>query len=221
MSRAPIGILGGTFDPIHFGHLRLAQEAYEQCRLAEVRFIPSGTPPHRAPPHASAAQRLEMARLALADNPAFVLDARESRRNDACYTVDTLQALRAEFGPDVPLCLLLGGDAFLLLHTWNRWRQLFELAHLVVKQRPGSSIDQRIEQADEALRLEYHARRQPIEALHRAPAGVVTLLDLPQLEISASDIRQRCASGASIRYLTPDRVTQYIESNHLYRGASC
>ncbi len=109
MSLAPIGILGGTFDPIHHGHLRLAQEALEQCGLAEVRFIPGGTPPHRNAPHASAQQRLDMVRLAVQGNAAFVADEREINRSDPCYTVDTLTALRAELGAQRPLCLLMGG----------------------------------------------------------------------------------------------------------------
>ncbi len=135
----PIGILGGTFDPIHNGHLRLAQEALEQCRLASVRFIPSGTPPHRSPPHANAQHRMAMVRLALQGNPAFVLDEREVHRTDPCYRVDTLTALRAELGAQQPLCLLMGGDAFLQLHTWHEWK-LFELAHIVVMQRAGMPL---------------------------------------------------------------------------------
>ena len=123
----PLGLLGGTFDPIHNGHLRLAQEALEQCQLAAVRFIPSGTPPHRTRPHASAQQRLDMVRLAIQGHPQFAVDEHEIHRTDACYTVDTLIALRSELGTQQPLCLLLGSDAFLLLHTWHEWQRLFEL----------------------------------------------------------------------------------------------
>lgn len=218
VSTAPIGILGGTFDPIHHGHLRLAQEALEQCSLAAVRFIPSGTPPHRDAPHASAQQRLDMVRLALQTNLAFTLDEREAHRTNPCYTVDTLTALRAEFGAHRPLCLLMGGDAFLMLHTWHEWKRLFELAHIVVMQRAGGRpLGNAINEADATLRNEYHARLAPApRVLHESPAGAILVADMPALEISATDIRRRCAEGKSIRYLLPGAVGRYIQSHHLY-----
>lgn len=216
---APVGILGGTFDPIHNGHLRLAQEAFEQCQLAAVRFIPSGTPPHRNAPHAAAQQRLDMVRLAIAGNPAFVLDERESDRSDPCYSVDTLRALRSEFGNELPLCLLLGGDAFLQLHTWHEWQQLFELAHIVVMQRAGGQpLGNAMLAADPALREQYAARLAPApQALHETAAGRITVLDMPALEISATRIRTRCRDGRSCRYLLPDSVLNYIQTHRLYQ----
>jgi nicotinate (nicotinamide) nucleotide adenylyltransferase len=132
VNNKPIGIFGGTFDPVHYGHLRLAEEMLEQAGLGEIRFIPTGTPPHRDTPRVSARQRSEMVGLAIADQPAFVLDEREVARNTPCYTVDTLSELRAELGESQPLCLLMGGDAFLELHTWHEWERLFELAHIVI-----------------------------------------------------------------------------------------
>lgn len=218
---APIGILGGTFDPIHHGHLRLAQEALEQCNLAAVRFIPGGTPPHRNAPCASAQQRLDMARLALQGNPAFILDEREIYRADPCYTVHTLTAMRAELGAKQPLCLLMGGDAFLLLHTWHEWKRLFELAHIVVMQRAGGRpLGNAINGADAILRSEYHARLAPApRVLHESPAGAILVADMPALEISATDIRRRRAGSKSIRYLLPDAVNDYIQSHQLYTHA--
>jgi nicotinate-nucleotide adenylyltransferase len=129
---SPIGILGGTFDPVHYGHLRLAQEVADQLRLAEVRFVPSGTPPHRATPVATAADRLKMVRLATTGNSLFTVDARESASITPGYTVDTLTALRAEVGAEQSLVLLLGADAFLDLASWDRWHELFKLAHIAV-----------------------------------------------------------------------------------------
>jgi nicotinate-nucleotide adenylyltransferase len=120
--------------------LRLATEALEQCAFAQVHFIPSGTPPHRVSPYANAEQRLQMVQAALHGNPHFVADARETFRTDACYTVDTLQALRKEVDAHQPLCLLLGSDAFLSLPTWHDWQRLFDLAHIVVMQRPGQPL---------------------------------------------------------------------------------
>lgn len=217
MTYPPIGILGGTFDPIHNGHLRLAQEALEQCDLGEVRFIPSGTPPHRNAPAASALQRLDMVRLALQGNVSFVLDEREILRTDPCYTVDTLRSLRAELGAQRPLCLLMGGDAFLSLHTWHEWNNLFELAHIVVVQRPGLPLGNAIATADSTLRQQYIERLAPApRVLRESPCGAVVVLDMPLLEISATGIRKRCAEKRNIHYLLPDTVADYIQSHTLY-----
>lgn len=220
MSSAPIGVLGGTFDPIHNGHLRLAQEALEQCGLAAVRIIPAGIPPHRNEPHADMQHRLEMARLAIQDNAAFMLDEREIHRSGTSYTVDTLNSLRGEFGSEQPLCLLMGGDAFLQLDTWHEWKQLFELAHIVVMQRNGRPLGNLIEQAGAELREAYRTRLAPTPgALHEVPAGRIAVIDMPALEISATGIRGRCAQGRSLRYLVPDAVAGYIQSHHLYTQA--
>jgi nicotinate-nucleotide adenylyltransferase len=218
MSSTPIGILGGTFDPIHHGHLRIAQEALEQCELAQVRFIPSGTPPHRPAPLARAAARRDMVRLAVDGQPGFVVDEREASRTDPCYTVDTLTELRAELGALQPLCLILGGDAFLQLHTWHEWRRLFDLAHIVVLQRAGCQpLGNAMNNADTALQAEYRRRLAPAaRALHEAPAGAIFVADMPALEISATDIRRRCARDRSVRFLLPDAVADYIQTHELY-----
>jgi nicotinate-nucleotide adenylyltransferase len=220
VSTAPIGILGGTFDPIHNGHLRLAQEALEQCGMRAVRFIPAGTPPHRNVPYASAMHRLAMVRLAVRGNPHFSLDEREIHRIDPCYTVDTLAALRAELGAHQPLCLLMGGDAFLQLHTWHNWKKLFDLAHIVAVQRAGRPLGNAIRDANAALQAEYRARLAPApSALHEMAAGAVVAMDMPVLEISATGIRSRCAAHKNICYLLPDTVADYIQSHHLYAHA--
>lgn len=214
---APVGIFGGTFDPIHYGHLRLAQEALEQCRLSAVRFIPSGTPPHRASPLAAAEHRVAMARLALQGNPAFVLDEREAGRTDPCYSVDTLAELRSELGADTPLCLLIGSDAFLQLHTWHQWLRLFELAHIVVIQRPGKPLGNAIVTAEASLREQYQQRLAPAPAaLHETAQGRIVALNMPLLDISATDIRKRAAQGRSLNYLLPEAVNQYIRKQKLY-----
>ncbi len=214
----PIGIFGGTFDPVHFGHLRLAQEALEQCRLGSVRFMPAGTPPHRAVPLAEAQHRLNMVRLATAGHSAFVVDEREVHRTDKCYTVDSLQSLRDELGELQPLCLLLGSDAFLQLHAWHQWQRLFALAHVVVMQRPGRPLGNAMQQADTVLQAEYGTRLAPAcSVLHEASCGHILVLDMPQLDISATDIRKRVSQQKSARYLLPDVVAQYIETNKLYK----
>jgi nicotinate-nucleotide adenylyltransferase len=216
MNITPIGILGGTFDPIHFGHLRLAEEMLELAKLGQIRFIPAGTPPHREQPQTSAQHRSAMVKLAIADQPAFVLDEREVERSLPCYTVDTLRELRAELGADIPLCLLMGSDAFLQLHTWHEWEKLFELAHIVVGCRPGFTLEEHIYGATAALQREYDGRLCRPEELSQWPRGGIFELPIPKLEISATDIRCRVAEGRTIRYLLPSAVADYIHQHHLY-----
>lgn len=214
-----IGILGGTFDPIHFGHLRLAEEMLELARLRQIFFIPTGIPPHRDSPQVAARHRSAMVQLAIADQPAFVLDQREVERATPCYTVDTLRELRAESGVDQPLCLLMGGDAFLQLHTWREWECLFDLAHIVVGYRPSYTIAERIHAAPAALRQHYQRRRCAVDAVSQQPAGGITELAIPKLEISATLIRSRVAENRTIRYLLPNAVADYIHQHHLYAHA--
>ena len=213
-----VGILGGTFDPIHLAHLRLAEEAADALGLAEVRLIPSANPPHRDTPAASAEQRLAMVKLAIADNFRLKADDRELRRAAPSYTVDTLQSLRAELGPERPLCLLMGADAFLLLETWSRWTTLSDLAHIVVAWRPGHPPQHWTDHMGPALRATFQARQtdDPVR-LRRAPAGSVFPLAITQLDISANRIRELLAAGKSPRYLLPRIVLDYIEIQRLYR----
>lgn len=214
----PIGLFGGTFDPVHLGHLRLAEELGEALGLAEVRFLPAGTPPHRSPPAASATDRLAMVALAIASNPRFKLDAHEIHKTEPCYMVDTLAALRAELGSQRPLTLFLGADAFLGLATWHEWRRLFRLAHLAVAQRPGFAVADRQGTMPPALRAELADRYTDRgDDLHSAPAGRIFLYQITQLDIAASHIRALVAAGRSVRYLVPDAVLDYIERHRLYR----
>jgi len=219
MNNKPVGIFGGTFDPVHYGHLRLAEEMLELANLRQIRFIPTGTPPHRNAPQVSAQHRSAMVQLAIADQPAFMLDDREVRRTTPCYTVDTLRELRADLGVAQPLCLLMGGDAFLQLHTWHEWEQLFELAHIVVGYRPGFTIDERIHSATAELQQHYQQRLCTADDLSRHPSGGIAELAIPKLEISATDIRRRVAENRTIRYLLPNAVANYIHQHHLYTHA--
>lgn len=218
-STAPVGILGGTFDPVHFGHLRLAQEVAEALHLAEVRFVPAGAPPHRAAPGPAPAQRLAMVRRAVAGNPLFSVDEREVNRAGPSYMVDTLGALRAELGAVRPICLLLGADAFVELATWHRWHELFNLAHVVVAHRPGFPAETWSQRMLLPLAREYEARllQQPL-SVHLSPAGGIVAQPIAALDISASMIRASLVNGASPRYLLPDSVLDYIHDNHLYSG---
>ena len=218
---APIGILGGTFDPIHYGHLRLAQEVAEKLRLAEVRFLPSGTPPHRSSPGAPAADRLAMVQLAVTGNSLLTVDPRETLRAGPGYTVDTLMAIRAETGPAQSLVLMLGADAFLELATWSRWHQLFELAHVAVAYRPGFPVDTWQSRMPQPLAAEYNKRlmRQPL-GIHTAPAGGIVVVPIAALDISATLIRDSIRDGANPRYLLPEQIIKYIHDNDLYNDNS-
>lgn len=216
-STPPLGLFGGTFDPIHFGHLRLAQEMADLLGLEKVRFIPAGRPPHRDAPRAAPAQRMDMARLALAGNPLFELDGREAAKTAPCYAVDTLSALRADLGPERPLVLLLGADAFLGLATWHRWETLFSFAHIAIAQRPGFAMESWATAMPLELRQEWEARlTDAVEDLHHAPAGRIIARETTRLDISATRIRLMAGGDGNPRYLLPDAVLDYIRSNHLY-----
>ena len=208
-----IGILGGTFDPIHFGHLRLAQEVTEALSLTQIRFIPGGTPPHRALPQTPAADRVAMVRLAIDGNPLFVLDERETRRSGKSYSFDTLHELRAELGANCPMVLLMGADAFLGFETWHRWQEIFGLAHIAVAHRPGSALGE----MPAALAREFAQRRtHDTHAVHRAAAGAIIEVPITALDISATAVRAMVRAQRSVRYLMPPAVIQYINANKLF-----
>jgi len=217
-ARGPVfGVMGGTFDPIHFGHLRLAEEARQALGLTRVRIIPAGQPPHRDQPCGSAEDRLNMARLALAGLPQFELDDSEVRADLPSYTVPTLERLRSKIGPEAPLVLLLGVDAFLGLPSWHRWRELFGLAHIAVATRPGYALHE--QHMGEELRSEFHHRACPRpEALAQAATGRVASFAMTPLAISATSIRAILARDGSPRFLLPDAVLDYIQQHHLYEN---
>jgi nicotinate-nucleotide adenylyltransferase len=213
---APIGVLGGTFDPIHFGHLRLAQELADALGLARVRFTPTGIPSHRNSPQVSGAHRLQMVRIAIAGNPLFEADDREIRREGISYTYDTLTELREELG-ERPLCLLMGADAFAALTTWHRWQELFDLAHVVIAHRPGFRLQELQAALPGPLRKIYLQRLAGASGVLRANAGSILAREITALDISATYIRAMLAQGSSPRYLAPDTVLEYIDHNHLYK----
>jgi nicotinate-nucleotide adenylyltransferase len=282
----PIGILGGTFDPVHYGHLRLAEEAADALALERVVLIPAALPNLRARPGTEAQHRLAMTRLAAADNPRLAVDDRELEREGVSYTVDTLAELRAEVGTRNPVWLILGADAFLRLPDWSRWLQLFDLAHVAVATRPGYPLEEAVNRSPQ-LAAEWNRRIVTLPAsphragasagaivppragasagavvplsgasanavvplsgasagaivppragasagavvplsgasanavvpLSGASAGAITQLPIPLLEISATDLRARMSRGASVRYLLPRAVIDYIAAHRLY-----
>lgn len=210
-----IGILGGTFDPIHFGHLRMAQELAAALNLNEVRLIPAAMPPHRKQPKTPASHRAAMVRLAIAGNPKFSLDERELKRTGASYTIDTLLSLREDMGQAVPLCLLMGSDAFLGLPGWHRWHELLALCHIVVAHRPNTAPQPGNMPAPLAAVWEQCATTR-IEDLAEKNAGHILLHHITPLDISATRIREDLQQSTSPRYLMPDAVIDYIHAQQLY-----
>lgn len=209
----PVGVFGGTFDPIHYGHLRTAFEMLQALRFEDVRFIPCGDPPHRGMTFASAEQRLRMVELAIAGQDGFTADDRELRRKGPSYTFDTLLTLREEF-PDRTLGLILGMDAFLGLPGWHRWEEILDLAHIVVAHRPGWKAPDMGPLGD--LITEFGTHR--VDDLHSTAHGRVHIHAVTQLEIASTEIRDLVAAGRDPRFLMPDAVRDEIERSGCYAG---
>jgi len=208
-----IGILGGTFDPIHFGHLRPALDMQQALGLDEVRLLPCRLPPHRGAPHATPEQRLAMLRLAVQGERSLSVDERELRRAGPSYMIDTLVSLRAELGVERSVALLIGMDALHGLDRWHRWRELADLCHIVVATRPGWEPPRSGAVAD----LVRERQVEEAAVLRARPAGNVLFCPVTPLDISASRIRALVAQGKSPRYLLPSTVLEYIQAAGLYQ----
>ena len=212
-----LGIFGGTFDPVHFGHLRLAEEAADALGLSCVRWIPAGQPALRDKPAVDSWQRLDMVRLAIEGNPRFELDAAEVEAAQTSYTVLTLERLRrsAECGTQRPLVLLVGADAFAGMNGWHRWESLFELAHVAVAHRPGYPVD--AEHLPAALAAVFCQRfcDDPTQ-LAQSPAGCIVNFAMTPLDISATKIRALLSKEQSTRYLMPESVIAHIRKHRFY-----
>lgn len=210
----PVALLGGTFDPVHYGHLRCAEEVRKKLGLENLYLLPAGSPPHRDTPAASVRQRLEMLQLACLEFPHLLIDDRETRRSGPSYMVETLRELRAEF-PLAPIFLLIGQDAVNLLHTWFDWKQLFKLAHIVVLTRPGARTEYPPELA---IEIEPRSVSGSLE-LHKTTAGAVLRLEVEPIDVSATDIKRIIRSGQLPMTMTPAAVVEYISENRLYLSA--
>lgn len=212
-----IGIFGGTFNPIHFGHLRMAEELAENLQLNEVRFIPSANPPHKTTPTVSAQDRAHMVKLAIASNPIFTFDEIELLRTGASYTIDTLIALRKTVGKQTGLSLLMGTDAFRHFNTWHRWDEMLHYCHIVLVARPETTNQAHapLDQTLEAFLKTHYA--QNVDALRQTTQGVIHMQAITPLSISSTDIRERVKNAKSINYLTPQMVVDYINQQHFYQ----
>ena len=211
---SPVALLGGTFDPVHYGHLRCAEEVRKKLDLANLYLLPAGSPPHRDTPMASVKQRLDMLQLACLEFPHLLIDDRETRRSGPSYMADTLQEVRAEY-PEAPILLLIGQDAANLFHTWFDWKRLFELAHIVILTRPGTRTEYPPE-----LALEIEPRSVfESQKLRKTRAGAVLRLEVEPIDVSASDIKRIIRSGQLPVMMTPAKVVEYISQNRLYLTA--
>lgn len=209
-----LGLMGGTFNPIHNGHLHMAQALMTRLALDEVHFIPSAQPPHRPRPEVSASHRAKMVELAIHEHPGFVLDTRELERNDYSYTIDTLISLRKQFGENTALCWLMGSDAFASIDRWYRWQELLDYCHIVVVQRPGNQI--KPSKAVAQLLSEHICEKAT--AMTFTPAGKILPIEVDALNVSSTSIRQKLAAAEDISGLLPLSVQQYIKQHGLYQS---
>jgi len=214
---ASIGLLGGSFDPIHFGHLQLARDALTQLRLAELRFVPAGRPWQKDVATAPA-QRAHMVGLAIRDEPRFVLDMHEIERAGATYTIDTLRALRAELGDQAPLALVMGGDQMQRLDTWREWQHLLEFAHIAVARRNDAVLT-----LSWPLQEYYNSHWAAVDAIRQRPAGAIVDIEMTPVDASATEIRALLAQPSSpprdarLAAIVPAAVLDYIRANSLYQ----
>jgi nicotinate-nucleotide adenylyltransferase len=207
-----VGVFGGTFNPVHYGHLRSALELVERLQLEQLRLMPSASPPHRDAPECSAERRAAMVELAVTGEPRLVCDAREMQRPGKSYTIDSLIELRGELGAQQGLCMVLGCDAVQDIATWHRWQELLDWAHIVIIARPGWQLPRAGELAQW---LKTHQLESP-ELLRQRPCGGIVIEELRPLAISSTEIRDLLASGRSARYLMPQSVLDYIHTHTLY-----
>ena len=213
---ARIGLLGGTFDPIHFGHLGMAQELAEALALNTVKFIPAAVPPLKSQPSVSAIDRCAMVKLAIANNPDFQLDERELKRTGPSYTLDTLCSLRSELSEQDSLVLFIGSDAFKQFNRWHQWQEIIRLCHIALVARPDNDVSTGLN-PELVTFLQDHYTENAMD-LQSATAGLITMQAITPLTISSSAIREQLKTRQSARYLTPDCVLDYIAQHGLYQA---
>ncbi len=208
-----VALFGGTFNPVHLGHLRIATELAEILPVSKIKMMPSGYPPHRGDDLAAAEHRLGMLKVAIGDNnPLLIADDIELQRASPSYSIDTLSILRADLGPDTSLILCLGMDAFININTWHEWHKLLDLCHIAVCSRPGYSVPS---SGPLYNWIERNTCNKP-STLDKSPAGKIFFCELTMLPISSTSIREKVAQGKSIQFMTPNNVLNYIKQNRLY-----
>ena len=216
-----IGIYGGTFDPVHYGHLRLAEELVETIGLQTLRFIPAGLPRLRNAPNTSSLHRAAMLQVAIQGNDQFLLDEREVNRLGESHSVVSLRELKDEIEENSALCFVMGVDVFIRFSEWYDWRELFDLCHLIIVERPGYLSMMDNDTLPDVLQKEFMQRQvTSVSDLRRLPSGCIFVAATTLLDISASAIRNFLLAGKSTRYLLPDAVLEYIRINQLYSSGA-
>jgi nicotinate-nucleotide adenylyltransferase len=210
-----IAILGGTFNPIHLGHLYLAEQLQEKCNFDSIRFMPAALPALKDTPSVTAEHRAEMVDIAISDYPYFAVDTRELSRPGTSYTIDTLVLLRGELGNQVSLCWLMGSDAFAYLNAWHRWQELLNYAHLIVVKRPNNRDLSDLNSEVQNLLNQYEAKS--IEEIRLQAHGKILIQEIAALDISSTDIREKIATGQDVSHLVPCGVLNYIQTHGLYQ----
>jgi len=208
-----IGILGGTFDPIHNGHLRLAIEFYEHLNLTELKLIPLRVPPHRDPPLADSEQRLAMLQIATENIGGLSVDDCELQREKTSYTIETVSLVKEKIG-DTPICLLMGIDAFAKIHTWHRWEELLECVHIAIADRPGNNTKEYEQEIAELIKTHLTG---DVSELQQSSSGKIYRITMPMLDISATQIRNLISNNQDAHGLVPEKVLDFIHSNSLYK----
>jgi nicotinate-nucleotide adenylyltransferase len=212
VSNTSVALFGGTFNPVHFGHLKIAEEMAELLQVSQMRLLPCGSPPHRAKPDVTAKQRLAMLNLALGDQSLLIADDQELNRAGPSYTIDTLKLVRQEIDDTVPLFLCLGMDVLSSLNTWHCWQQLLDYCHIAVSPRPGWPVPEHGDIGHWIARY----RCDDINEVQNKANGCIYFCDLMMLELSSTTIRDTIKRGENISSMTPDEVVDYIKTNHLY-----
>ena len=211
-----IAILGGTFNPIHNGHLHLAKQLQAKLNFESIRFMPAAIPALKDTPHVTAAQRAEMVDIAISEYSDFTVDTRELSRPGTSYTIDTLTLLREELGKEVSLCWLMGTDAFAHLNAWHRWQELLNYAHLVVVKRPHNNDFSDLNADIQILRNQHETKS--VGELRQQPCGKILVQEIAALDISSSEIREKLKKLEDVGSLLPHAVVHYIQHHHLYQS---
>ncbi len=208
-----IGFLGGTFDPIHFGHLRPALEISDALSLKQLFLMPNHIAPHKSASHCSAKQRSEMVKLGIANQPGIAIDTRELNRHKASYTIDTLKELKALY-PTTPICFIMGMDSLVSFDSWHKWQEILNYCHLIISQRPqwhphfNSTVQELVDRC----------KTTDKQDLHNLQCGKIYFQDTSQLDISSTEIRRLLKDKSSIDYLVPEAVSDYIKKHQLYQS---
>ena len=214
-SVSAVGFFGGTFNPVHIGHLRAALDCLNALNLDQIALLPAASPPLKEAPLVAAEQRAEMLQLAVSGTAGLTIDCRELSRPGLSYTVDTLAELRSEYPKDTSITFVIGMDSLITLHQWHEWPRLFDLANIAIMARPGVSP-----RLDSDVKRAVESRICLPDEIRSRPAGGVTFVDQPPLDVSSTAVRSALMRGKNVQFLLPEAVIEYIVTNKLYDSSN-